>query len=55
MTEYKIILTKSAINNFKDLLVIDSFKFRKVYESISGNVTWSMNMYSKILSVYIQI
>lgn len=46
MTENKIILAKGASNNFKDLLIIDSFKFRKVYESISGNVTWRCTMKS---------
>ena len=46
MTENKIILAKGASNNFKDLLIVDSFKFRKVYESISGNVTWRCTMKS---------
>jgi len=46
MTENKIILAKGVSNDFKDLLIIDSFKLRKVYESISGNVTWRCTMKS---------
>lgn len=46
MSENNIILAKSASNNFKDLLIVDSFKFRKVYESKCGNVTWRCTMKS---------
>lgn len=35
-----ISFTKSASNSSKDLLIFDGFKFRKVYECKSGNVTW---------------
>jgi len=44
MSEDKIILAKSASNNFKDLFSIDNFKFRKVNESISGNFVWRCTM-----------
>lgn len=39
MIENNVILTKSSSNNSKNVLIVDSFKLRKVYRSKSDNIT----------------
>jgi phage-related protein len=51
ITVNKTIVAEIASNNSEDLLTVDSFKFRKVYESKSGNVTWCCMLKSYLAKI----